>query len=224
MSQLKNKCDELVKRYEEFISKDNSNLSVKEKIDYINSQYNAISMISKIISISSTGDNPDDIITSAKKEETNNTTEAAVEEASADKKLPEKKKKPPKELEEKVIEAEKALNEIEGKSAKDIIAEELDLWRIGKTTIGYRALLAMPDIDITPEMEYGDILKALAVSIKKNASSINTALVYMANNAVFSKSKYIPKFRKLDDLNRRNEITKEDIVNEFKDYCIADKI
>ena len=223
MTQLKNKCDELIKRYEEFISKDTSNLSVKEKIDYINSQYNAISMISKIIAISSTGDNPDDIIVTAKKEESKN-TEAAVEEASADKKTPEKKKKPPKEIEEKVKEAEEALNEIDGKSAKDIIAEELDLWRIGKTTIGYRALMAMPDIDLTPEMEYGDVLKALALNIKKSASSINTALIYMANNAVFSKSKYIPKFKKLDNLNRRNEITKEDIVKEFKDYCIADKM
>lgn len=223
MTQLKNKCDELIKRYEEFISKDNSNLSVKEKIDYINSQFNAISMISKIISISSTGDNPDDIIVTAKKEESKN-TEAAVDEASADKKMPEKKKKPPKEIEEKVKEAEEALNEIDGKSAKDIIAEELDLWRIGKTTIGYRALISMPDIDLTPEMEYGDVLKALAINIKKSASSINTALIYMANNAVFSKSKYIPKFKKLDNLNRRNEITKEDIVKEFKDYCIADKM
>jgi hypothetical protein len=82
----------------------------------------------------------------------------------------------------------------------------------------------MPDIDLTPEMEYGDVLKALAINIKKSASSINTALIYMANNAVFSKSKYIPKFKKLDNLNRRNEITKEDIVKEFKDYCIADKM
>ena len=376
MSQLKDKCVELINRYDEFISKGGpKNVTGKEKLEYINEQYNAINLICKLICISSTGQDPDQqtvsqdkfektknlannlfrdkkkpintvtaqekfvpaaevktnsidvkaeavndktIIaeepnkepekktdkkstaakkttksstakkaeksetaaddkkstkkttakkstTTKKKSTTAKTDKPATAKKSAKKSTPKKtapkaepkppvedeieemdadeflgglvgalegavlddkykdenyKKLTPEERAEKAAKAQKDVDSIEDKTAKDIIVEELNNWGLNPNSLGYKALAAMGDIKIVESDTYKDVVNKIASRLGKTSNSILAALSYIPKAAEFTNSKYIPLFARLASTDRLDEITKESIVSNFKDYCV----
>jgi hypothetical protein len=108
-------------------------------------------------------------------------------------------------------------------TAKDVIIEELGLWGISPESLGYKALVAMSEVDLKIEATYKEVVNAVAKKLNKPTSSVGSALSYVAKAADFKNSKYIPKFRKLVKLGRINEINRELIVAEFKEYCVEDE-
>ena len=108
-------------------------------------------------------------------------------------------------------------------TAKDVIIEELGLWGISPESLGYKALVAMSEVDLKMEATYKEVVNAVAKKLNKPTSSVGSALSYVAKAADFKNSKYIPKFRKLVKLGRINEINRELIVAEFKEYCVEDE-
>ena len=108
-------------------------------------------------------------------------------------------------------------------TAKDVIIEELGLWGISPESLGYKALVAMSEVDLKMEATYKEVVNAVAKKLNKPTSSVGSALSYVAKAADFKNSKYIPKFRKLVKLGRINEINRELIVAEFKEYCVEEE-
>ena len=71
-------------------------------------------------------------------------------------------------------------------SKDELVASELELWGIGKDTLGYNIIMAM--IDIENVLTYDEISAELAARLDKSKASISSSLKSLVNKANFEAS------------------------------------
>lgn len=154
------------------------------------------------------------------KKSTSSTAKKPVAKKStvADKNAPAKKStRRPKSIDRIEADAKMAAieKEIEGKSAADIISEELINWGISPDSFGYKALVRLPRVFKVGTAEYSTVIAKLSVKTGKSTATVSSAIANLVKKADFSKAKYIPVLAKMDKKN----ITKEKVVAELLEFC-----
>lgn len=116
------------------------------------------------------------------------------------------------------IEAEAKMKAIEevvaGKSASDIIREELNAWGIPSNFFAYQALVELPDL-VKHAPRYDEILDLISKHYNKNKATVSSALSSLVRKADISKSIYNPDLIKLT----KEELTKTVVIEAIAEYC-----
>ena len=201
-------------RYLGYILDNIEESDIQAKLNYINEQFNAVGMLSKIISISSSGqpiesqlsitDEMNNILknqiiyynTIIDNTSSSQTTEEDTDVDNADNEY-----------------TNVALNNI-NITGEEMIKEELEAWGIVPDKFAYKVCMYILQF-CKSNMTYNEIIDAISNKTRYKPANIVGAFVYILKHADFSKSKYITVLAKM----KPEDITREFLVNNIKDFC-----
>jgi hypothetical protein len=152
------------------------------------------------------------------------TKKKAVEEPSEETKKTTTKKRSTKKTKKEPIEAEVKMKEIEdfvaGKTAVDIIGEELTAWGISSDSFVYKALVRLPELT-KHAVKYAEVVDLIAADTGKPKGVISSAFTNMVKKADFSKTIYLPNFLKLTEEELRSN--RDFVIEQLAEYCEPDE-
>lgn len=200
---LRIKFKDIETRYNDFISKGKDDISIEEKMKYIEAQYNTISSISQIICLSSIGVDPGEQL-------------KPILPASA----PVSSNKI--NIDNFANEIKDSLSNIENMTVKDLFISELNSWCVPSSILGYQAIIKLSEFSYEKyeKITTSRITREIAKALNKDEIIINYAIQHLIDKADFSKGKFTPYLTKL--YNNNEQITIDIFLKELVEYIIND--
>lgn len=216
MNQFEREFENISIRYEKYIANGGPK-NHKEKVDYINAQYNSINLILKMIALSASG--------TALEEQVVTQSQIDRQAALHDNLFGNKKSNIKQTIIEETTSSENDDNEsvetdmydnidFDNMTTEKLFKEELDAWGINPSSLSYRLVIEMADKAST-DMKYKDVVKMLSNITGYKAGVVSAAFSRLVKNADFSKTKYNPLISKKPT----EQITKEFIIEQLIEFC-----
>lgn len=134
--------------------------------------------------------------------------------ATTEKPATKKTTKKSKELTEAQAKMKAIEDAVAGKTASDIIREELDAWGVPSEFFAYKALVELPNL-VKHAPKYNEIVDLVSEHFGKSKPTVSSAFTSLMNRADFSKSIYNPVLAKLT----KEERTKVAVIESIAEYC-----
>lgn len=242
MSMLEQQFNELNALYLSHVTK--LKPTEDDRVNFINSAFNKINLISKIISMAANGIKVEDQISIQSEAQNNDKTQHKVSkeekenitknitrteklletlkpiiESDQANKSKEKLAEEEKQKEERVLEVERTIDEFADCTIEEIFKKEFESWGINTSYAGCNNIMMLinlckKDKDIVANGDIVYILNSLAYECCITLRQLNKNLEFIISKANFSNSKFIPVLGKI------KKVTVEMLLKEFIEFCV----